>query len=116
MKATVFYRYDITDKMSDRSTPLRIFAFSYLGEQREKRDVLRNADAFQRASGNTRELQALLYLKEKRIYDIVEFLIGNLLLRRPYDPYEYLGEVLDKYILSRNGLVETSFAFPFYNK
>ncbi|XP_032671845.1 uncharacterized protein LOC116844444 [Odontomachus brunneus] len=83
-------------------------------EQRETRDILRNADAFQRASGK-RERQALLYLKEKRIYDIVEFLIGNLLLRRPYDPYEYLGELLDKYILSRSGLVETPFAFPFNN-
>ncbi|XP_014484698.1 PREDICTED: uncharacterized protein LOC106749584 [Dinoponera quadriceps] len=82
---------------------------------RGQRDVSRNADTSQYASGNTRERQAVLYLKEKRIYNIVEFLIGNLLLRRPYDPYEYLGQLLDRYILSRSGLVDSSFPFPFHS-
>ncbi|EZA52032.1 hypothetical protein X777_09053, partial [Ooceraea biroi] len=49
--------------------------------------------------------EALLYLEEKRIYDIVDFLMGNLLLRRPNDPYEYLTQLLDKCALSRDGLV-----------
>ncbi|XP_011144608.1 uncharacterized protein LOC105186241 [Harpegnathos saltator] len=84
--------------------------------QQQTRDLLRNANVSQYASENTRDRQAVLYLKENRIYDFIEFLIGNLLLHRPYDPYEYLSQLLDTYILSRDGLVDSSFSFPFYKK
>lgn len=95
---------------------MQIFEFSHVEEQRETRDVFRNADTSQCTLGNTRERQAVLYLKEKRIYNIVEILIGNLLLRRPRDPYEYLSQLLDKYILFRSGLIDSPFPFPFHSK
>lgn len=108
----VFCCYDITDKCQTVLL-LRIFEFSPLGKGR---DVFRNANASLHVSKDTRQRQALLYVKEKKIHDIIEFLFGNLLLRRPNDPYEYLKELLDKYILFRSGLVDTPFAFPFHSK
>ena len=41
------------------------------------------------------------YLKQKGIHDIIDSLLGELLLRRPYDPYEYLIQLLDRRILTR---------------
>ncbi|KYQ60399.1 hypothetical protein ALC60_00807 [Trachymyrmex zeteki] len=50
---------------------------------------------------------AVSYLKRKRIYDIIDSLLGELLLRRPHDPYEYLVQLLDRRILTRDGLVDS---------
>jgi len=71
-----------------------------------ERESLEELDAFQCATQNTRERKAILYLEEKKIHDIIDFLMGNLLLRRPDDPYEYLTRLLDKCALSRDGLVD----------
>ncbi|XP_029664583.1 uncharacterized protein LOC115236339 [Formica exsecta] len=79
--------------------------------QRETRDVPCKTDANHCTSQNMREQEAILYLKEKRIPDIIDFLMGDLLVRRPYDPFEYLTQLLDKCILSRNGLVDPPSSF-----
>lgn len=55
-----------------------------------------------------RERQAILYLDKKWIHDIIDFLIINLLSRRPSDPYEYLSEFLERHILSRSNLADAS--------
>jgi len=47
------------------------------------------------------------YLKRKGIHDIIDSLLGELLLCRPYDPYEYLIQLLDRRILTRDGLIDS---------
>ncbi|CAL1689434.1 unnamed protein product [Lasius platythorax] len=81
--------------------------------QRETRDVpcKTDADAHCTSQRNTREQEAISYLKEKRIRDIIDFLMSNLLIRRPYDPFEYLTQLLDRCILSRDGLVDSPSSF-----
>lgn len=54
-----------------------------------------------------REKEAVSYLERKEIGDIVDFLLGELLLRRPDDPYEYMVQLLDRRILTRDGLVDS---------
>ncbi|XP_012541400.2 uncharacterized protein LOC105839553 [Monomorium pharaonis] len=66
------------------------------------------------SSKNTQERKAISYLERKRIHDIVDFLLGELLVRRPYDPYEYMIQLLDKRILARDGLVD--FPSPFCSR
>ncbi|XP_024886889.1 uncharacterized protein LOC112464251 [Temnothorax curvispinosus] len=56
---------------------------------------------------NTREREAVSYLKRKEIHDLVDSLLGELLLRRPDDPYEHLIRLLDRRILTRDGLVDS---------
>ncbi|KAL6258397.1 hypothetical protein P5V15_010355 [Pogonomyrmex californicus] len=58
-------------------------------------------------SGNMREQKVKLYLKQKGIMAIVDSLLGELLVRRPHDPYEYLIQLLDKRILIRDGLIKS---------
>ncbi|XP_050457728.1 uncharacterized protein LOC126854758 [Cataglyphis hispanica] len=81
-------------------------------QQREIRDV--PCDTNHSISQNMREEEAILYLKEKRILDIVDFLMSDLLVHRPYDPFEYLTQLLDKCILSRDGLVDPPSSFFLY--
>ncbi|KYN29668.1 PREDICTED: uncharacterized protein LOC108762196 [Trachymyrmex cornetzi] len=62
-------------------------------------------DTVQHAPRNMQN--AVSYLKQKGIHDIIDSLLGELLLRRPYDPYEYLVQLLDRRILARDGLVDS---------
>lgn len=76
-------------------------------EQRGTCDVRPETDAVQHALQVTREREAVSYLKRKGIYDIVDFLLGELLLRRPDDPFEYMIQFLDRRILTRDGLLDS---------
>ncbi|XP_011883378.1 PREDICTED: uncharacterized protein LOC105570635 [Vollenhovia emeryi] len=67
-------------------------------------DARPETDAHRYAS---REREAVLYLERKGIRDIVDSLLGELLLRRPDDPYEHLTRLLDRRILTRDGLVDS---------
>lgn len=76
-------------------------------EQRETCDVRPENDAARHTSRNMQEREAISYLKRKGIHDMVDFLLGELLLRRPDDPYAYLIKLLDRRILTRDGLVDS---------
>lgn len=88
------------DRMEDRSNSS--------SEKRETRDVRPETDAARYTSRYMREKEAVSYLERKEIGDIVDFLLGELLLRRPDDPYEYMIQLLDRRILTRDGLVDSS--------
>lgn len=75
-------------------------------EQRETRDIPCKINVNHCTSQNMREQEAISYLKEKRIPDIINFLMSDLLVRRPFDPFEHLTQLLDRCILSRDGLVD----------
>ncbi|XP_011163868.2 uncharacterized protein LOC105198733 [Solenopsis invicta] len=77
-------------------------------EHQETYDMCPKTKTARNASPNVREREAVSYLKRKGIYDIVDFLLGELLVRRPYDPYEYMTQLLDRRILARDGLVDSS--------
>lgn len=70
-------------------------------------DISHKIDASQFIMQNRRERQMISYLKEKRIREIIDFLMSNLLLHRPYDPFEYLIQLLDRCILFNSGLVDS---------
>lgn len=76
-------------------------------EQRGTCDACPETDAVQYALQITREREAVSYLKRKGIYDVVDFLLGELLLRRPDDPFEYMIQLLDRRILTRDGLLDS---------
>ena len=46
------------------------------------------------------------YLKEHKIEEFFEFLIAHLIIDQPEDLIKHLGELLDKCILFRAGLIE----------
>ncbi|KYN41117.1 hypothetical protein ALC56_04268 [Trachymyrmex septentrionalis] len=68
-------------------------------------DVCPKNDTVQHVSRNMQD--AVSYLKRKGIHDIIDSLLGELLLRRPHDPYEYLIQLLHRRILTRDGLVDS---------
>ncbi|XP_011060569.1 PREDICTED: uncharacterized protein LOC105149684 isoform X1 [Acromyrmex echinatior] len=74
-------------------------------ETGETSNVHSKNDTIQYASRNMKDV--ILYLKRKGIHDIIDSLLGELLVRRPYDPYEYLVQLLDRRILTRDGLVDS---------
>lgn len=76
-------------------------------EQRGICEMHSEIDAVQYASQTMREREAVSYLKRKGIHDIVDSLLGELLLRQPDDPYEYMLRLLDRRILTRDGLVDS---------
>lgn len=76
-------------------------------EQRGTCDTRLKIDTTRHPLRNMREREAMSYLKRKGIHDIVDFLLGELLLRRPYDPYEYMIQLLDRRILTRDGLIDS---------
>ncbi|XP_011691597.1 PREDICTED: uncharacterized protein LOC105452312 [Wasmannia auropunctata] len=80
--------------------------------QRETSNMLPESDTARHA---TRKQEAVSYLKRKGIHDIVDFLLGELLVRRPHDPYEYLVQLLDRRILARDGLVDSPPPFSSQN-
>lgn len=83
------------------------FRCSSPSEQRNMCNMRPETDTTQHSLQNMREREAISYLKRKGIRDIVDSLLGELLLRRPYDPYEYLIQLLDRRILTRDGLVDS---------
>lgn len=76
-------------------------------EQQGTYDMRPQIDTARHALRNSREREAVSYLQRKGIHDIVDFLLGELLLRRPYDPYGYMVQLLDRRILARDGLVDS---------
>ncbi|KYN02664.1 PREDICTED: uncharacterized protein LOC108773986 [Cyphomyrmex costatus] len=74
-------------------------------ETEETSNVHLKNDTVQHIPRNMRD--AVSYLKQKGIHDIIDSLLGELLLCRPHDPYEYLVQLLDRRILTRDGLIDS---------
>jgi hypothetical protein len=80
-------------------------------EERKTLPTLTPACPFQLQPVSSGEVKVSSYLEERRIADLLNFLIGHLTVERPDEPLSFLHELLDKCLLFRAGLIDPPLLF-----